>query len=178
MENQYVILLRGINTGGLTIKMIDVKRVIERPEFTKVVTVLATGNILIKTSLTQEETLSRVLGYLSVAMSRDIFGMIRTKNELFELKVPKNLADKSVAMVLFSEAEIFTELEEMFSIESHHENDSLSLLNKTDMLWIHQKGETTKGFGKVLSKVKYKPILTSRNFNTIKKIQIAFETSF
>lgn len=178
MKNQYVVLLRGINTGGLTIKMADIKRVLNRQEFSKVVTVLATGNILIETSLTEEETLSLVLGYLSVEMNRDIHGLIRTREDFFQLSIPENLAKNSVAMVLFSEKAMYLELQEMFKKEERHEDDSLLLLNTKDMLWIHQKGGTTKGFGKILSKASYKPILTSRNFNTVKKIQIAFETSF
>lgn len=42
----YVALLRGVNVGGVTVKMTDLKRLLEKAGFTDVQTLLASGNVV------------------------------------------------------------------------------------------------------------------------------------
>src|SRR5699024_5316218 len=48
---RYCAFLRGINVGGIKIKMADLKKEFETAGFTDVVTVLATGNVIFSSEI-------------------------------------------------------------------------------------------------------------------------------
>ena len=49
--SEWVVLLRGINVGGINIKMADLRVALTAAGFTDVRTVLATGNVLLSSPL-------------------------------------------------------------------------------------------------------------------------------
>lgn len=74
----YIALLRGINVGGRTIKMSDLKIVFESLGFQEVKTFIASGNVLFNTNETNtekltamiEETLKETFGFAIAIMLR------------------------------------------------------------------------------------------------------------
>ena len=56
----YAVLLRGINVGGINIKMADLREALISAGFRDVRTVLATGNVLLESGLTGPETKARI----------------------------------------------------------------------------------------------------------------------
>lgn len=167
---KYVVFLRGINTGGLTIKMTDLKKVLKLSEFKTVETVLATGNVIIETNLSEAEALKKTLDRLSEYLQRPIYGLIRTQEEI--QKIAQYLAELPGhnQMILFSDQPLYEELSQLFEVSEHDEKEQLELLNGNDILWLVKKGMTTKHFGKILAAKKYQQYLTSRNIRTIEKI--------
>jgi uncharacterized protein (DUF1697 family) len=167
---KYVVFLRGINTGGLTIKMTDLKKALELPEFKTIETVLATGNVILETNLSEEEALKKTLDRLSEYLQRPIYGLIRTQEEI--QKIVQHLAElpEHNQMLLFSDQPLYEELSQLFEASEHDEKERLALLEGNDMLWLVKKGMTTKHFGKILAAKKYQQYLTSRNMRTIEKI--------
>lgn len=85
-DTAYVAFLRGINVGGHTIKMDDLKKKFESFGFKNVKTLLASGNVIFETSEKDvtalkkkiEEKLKAVYGY-------DIETMLRSENQISEL---------------------------------------------------------------------------------------------
>ncbi|MUM16656.1 DUF1697 domain-containing protein [Mycobacterium sp. CBMA271] len=62
---RYAALLRGVNVGGITMKMSDVRDALEADGFTGVTTVLASGNVLLdstESAATVKSRLQQVLG--------------------------------------------------------------------------------------------------------------------
>ncbi|EPH94795.1 hypothetical protein D920_02767 [Enterococcus faecalis 13-SD-W-01] len=167
---KYVIFLRGINTGGLKIKMEELKKTLELPEFKTVTTVLATGNVIIETSLSADETLEKVLVCLSEHWQRPIYGLIRTQEEVENIVQHVAEMPEHNQMVLFSDQSLYEELSELFEASEHDEQEKLMLFEGKDLLWVVKKGMTTKNFGKILASKKYQQFLTSRNMRTIEKI--------
>lgn len=67
---RYVAFLRGVNVGGVTLKMAEVAAAFEQAGFTGVRTILASGNVLLDSTAgttevrrTAEATLRRAFGY-------------------------------------------------------------------------------------------------------------------
>src|SRR5690348_3428016 len=56
-SNEYVAFLRGINVGGVVVKMVDVKELFTSLGFEDIRTLLASGNIVFKTTQTSKEKL-------------------------------------------------------------------------------------------------------------------------
>ncbi|MGX7163774.1 DUF1697 domain-containing protein [Enterococcus massiliensis] len=174
----YAIFLRGINTGGLTIKMSELKTVLQPLAFEKIQTILATGNLLIQTTLPADAALQQVIDCLSAHFQTPISGLIRTESEVRELlhDIVTDVPATHNQMVLFTNAELYPELVAEFETFPHDAYECLKKTSGHDLLWVVKKGETTKNFGgKVLGKAKYKPLLTSRNLTTIRKIVAAFD---
>lgn len=62
---RYAALLRGVNVGGITMKMADVRDTLKADGFTGVTTILASGNVLLdstESASAVKERLQRVLG--------------------------------------------------------------------------------------------------------------------
>ncbi|MFC4652010.1 DUF1697 domain-containing protein [Lactococcus nasutitermitis] len=59
--------LRGVNVGGIKLKMADLKADFESAGFTDIVTVLATGNIIFSSDLDKMEIFQRLSEILPVA---------------------------------------------------------------------------------------------------------------
>jgi len=175
-NKKYCVFLRGINVNGIRIKMNDLKDLFLRIGFVDVKTILATGNIII--SIDEAMRNINLKEYIETELcktfSYDAHVIIRSLGDIEEIckeasKIPIS-DDYHLYVLLFDSDQVTKEVEILFNtIESNSER--LIPLQK-DMLWIVEKGDTLKSeFGsKILGNKKYKDKLTSRNFNTIKKM--------
>ena len=156
--------------------MNDLKELFLRIGFVDVKTILATGNIII--SIDEAMRNINLKEYIETELrktfSYDAHVIIRSLGDIEEIckeasKIPIS-DDYHLYVLLFDSDQVTKEVEILFNtIESNSER--LITLQK-DMLWIVEKGDTLKSeFGsKILGNKKYKDKLTSRNFNTIKKM--------
>ena len=177
MENgKYCIFLRGINVNGIKIKMNDLKDFFIKLGFIEVKTILATGNIII--SMHEGMKNINLKEYLETELSKtfsyDAHVIIRSMSEIEvicmkanEIQLPE---EYHLYVLLFNSEEVAMEVGTIF--ETIHSTSERLIPLRRDMLWIVAKGETLKSeFGsKILGNKKYRDKLTSRNFNTIKKM--------
>lgn len=168
--NQYVALLRGVNVGGVTIKMADLAEVVRGLGYANVKTVLASGNVLFTTAdaaSTAKQTLESALrerfGYeawvhvLTVDAIRDIIAAY---------PFPRS-NDRHAYVVFAVTPEVRAELLAVTldpAVEQAKSGDGV-------IYWSVPKGSTLDSvMGKAQSKASYKPWLTTRNLNTLEKL--------
>lgn len=168
---RYAALLRGVNVGGIKLSMADQRAVAEQVGYRSPVTILNTGNLLIKTDHSPEQLRDNLERALSQYMLRPMHCLIRDLEALDALIQEARPADPNTHhYVLFCDQPLFDELKDQYQQYAHAAGEALYATGQ-DIHWLVRKGNTLEGFGsKVLSNSKYKALLTSRNLNTVKKI--------
>ena len=170
---EQVVLLRGINVGGINIPMVDLRRSLTSAGFENVRTVLATGNVRLDSAMTGsqlktaiEAVLSDRFGYEAWVVVSDV-PTLRSVVERYPFDPAR---DGWHAYVVFGNDD--THLTELASV-----GDTLDAAveriapGESVVYWEVAKGSTTKStFGRATSKVKYKPTTTTRNLRTLGKL--------
>lgn len=171
---RFVALLRGVNVGGINIKMADLKAAIEGLGLANVKTVLASGNVLFDSERTDPAALKAEIE----AGLRDRFG--------YE------------AWIVLLDQPTLARIVEDFPFEADREGwhpyvllssdpaslrdllDSADGLDTADeglqmgdgvLYWHVERGRTLDSpFGKLTGKAKYKSTTTNRNLRTLRKL--------
>ncbi|CRK51784.1 conserved hypothetical protein [Rhodococcus sp. RD6.2] len=171
---RYVALLRGVNVGGINIKMADLKDTIAAIGFTDVTTVLASGNVLFDSDRTDtaaikadiEAALRERFGYDAWIVLVDQPTLARIVDE-FPFDADRDGWHPYV--LLSSDPAALTD---MFTAA-----DGLALgdeaLQPGDgvLYWHVERGQTLQSpFGKLSGKAKYKSTTTNRNLRTLRKL--------
>ena len=171
--SEWVVLLRGINVGGINIKMADLRAALTSAGFTDVRTVLATGNVLLHSPLTAaavkaqaENTLAQSFGYQAWVVVLDV-PTLRAIVESYPFDAEREGWHPYV--VFGSDDSNLTELSALAD-ELDPELERITEGNSV-LYWEVRKGNTTDStFGKATAKAKYKPTTTTRNLRTLLKI--------
>jgi len=166
----YVALLRGVNVGGVNLKMADLAEVVRGLGYTNVKTVLASGNVLFTTpdaASTAKQTLESALrerfGYEAWVHVLTV-DAIRTIVAAY----PFPRSDERHAYVVFAvKPEVRAEL---LAVEL---DDAVERAQAGDgvIYWSVTKGSTLdSAMGKAQSAARHKPWITTRNLNTLEKL--------
>ncbi|TAN01311.1 MAG: DUF1697 domain-containing protein [Chitinophagaceae bacterium] len=170
---QYIILLRGINVGGRTIKMDELKKSFEKAGYADVVTVLQTGNIILDS---KEKNINKVHGAIESLLTKTFNypakvlvitpEQLRTVIEQYPFT---NYGPEYHRYVIFTEKGFE---KEMAKQENELDKSIEEIKAGNDVLyWRVLKGKTLDStFGKYMAKAGTKHFLTNRNVNTLEKI--------
>lgn len=91
---KYVAFLRGVNVGGVIVKMDRLKKSFEALAFTEVKTLLASGNVLFTAPSTSESTLvNKIEKKLAADFGREIGVLVRKIEELQRLAAADPFAE-------------------------------------------------------------------------------------
>lgn len=171
---RYVALLRGINVGGINIKMVDLGRVFTELGFEHVRTVLASGNVLFESEHTDLPALKKTI---ETALAREfgyeawVFVLDTAALQLIVDHYPFNPDHdgwQSYAMIA-PEPSVLAELSDMAG-QLDPTVEQIAPGNQV-LYWEVQKGMTIKSvFGKYTGKPKFKAFTTTRNLNTLNKL--------
>jgi len=184
MSEIYGVFLRGINVGGIQIKMDALKSAFTELGFSRVQTVLATGNVIAaappeihdraRLKRLIEEALSERFGYEAYVILRDAAEITSLVAAAHAIAVP---ADTHQYILLCDDPALPAELEALFSSTPHLPAEQF-LQSGHDAIWLVPKGSTlASDFGsKVLGSKKFKSRLTSRNVNTVEKVLRLLQT--
>ena len=167
---RFVALLRGVNVGGVTIKMADLAHVVRGVGYSDVKTVLASGNVL----FTAPDGAAAAKSALEAAL-RERFGYeawvhVVTVDAIAELVAaypyPRS-AERHAYVVFVVKPEVRAELLAVVldpEVEQAQAGDGV-------IYWTVPKGSTLdSALGRAQSKASYKPWLTTRNLNTLEKL--------
>lgn len=166
----YVALLRGVNVGGVTIKMADLADLVRGLGYANVKTVLASGNVL----FTSTDAASAAKSTLEAAL-RERFGYEAWVHVLTVDAVAKLVAaypfprsaERHAYVVFVLKPEVRAEL---LAVELDPADEQAEA-GKGVIYWSVPKGSTLdSALGKAQSKASYKPWLTTRNLNTLEKL--------
>ena len=180
---RYVALLRGINVGGRTIKMADLKACFEDMGFKNVFTILQTGNVVFESNTARlhpavgelkekiEAGLSKAFDYSAKAQVVSIENLKKIVAD-YPFGLPASRQGK--AELNQHEYVIFLEnnLEQSLLAEPYAlaKNERVKAGNGV-VYWRVDKGDTLKSsFAKFLTKTKYKNFNTNRNIKTLRKL--------
>jgi len=166
----YVALLRGVNVGGVNIKMADLAEVVRGLGYTDVKTVLASGNVLFTTPDAAPDAKRTLEAALRTRFGYEAWLHVLTVDAIRSIiagyPYPR-AADRHAYVVFAVKPEVRSELlavELDPAIEQASQGDDV-------IYWSVPKGSTLdSAMGKAQSKASYKPWITTRNLNTLEKL--------
>lgn len=171
---KYIVLLRGINVGGRTIKMDELRACLEAAGFRKVITVLQTGNLILesgeknipKLRLKIEDILGRAFQYPAKAL---VITPAALKEIIGKYPASKEYGEDFHRYVVFTENGFEKEL---CRLAGEPDKQVETVIPGRDVVyWRVLKGRTLDSdFGKLMAKAAAKQFLTNRNLNTLEKI--------
>jgi uncharacterized protein (DUF1697 family) len=173
-----VIFLRGVNVNGISIKMDELKNVIESLSYKEVKTILASGNVIAAAvdDSSYEAHKEKIEKTLSTYFKYESYIILKTANQIHDIikEASGHIVPEGYHhYILLSNDNIVSEqLKVLFETCMKDEKEQF-ILGEHGMYWIVPKGNTLKSdFGnKVLGKKEFKSVLTSRTINTILKME-------
>jgi uncharacterized protein (DUF1697 family) len=168
-----VAFLRGVNVGGRTIPMADVRACFAELGFQDVSTVLQSGNVIFESDATSPAAVRTMIEKgLSDRFGYDAKALVYRFDQLAGILAanPFDTRDGSChTYVLFLDRGLETQLAE----EAGALDDAVEAVQAGDgvLYWRVVRGETLKSpFAKLLTRARYRDGNTNRNTNTIEKI--------
>jgi uncharacterized protein (DUF1697 family) len=173
MSETYIALLRGINVGGMVLKMADLKQAVNGLGFEEVRTYLQSGNMVFKAAKASDTELAeRIASAIRAQKAMDVKVMVRTARAW----------DRVIADLPYSQAEQNPKTVHAFILDDRPAEDRIAMLRAKDAgseaweivggtLYLH----TPDGFGKsVLGNIIERTLkvpTTARNWNTVKALK-------
>lgn len=173
--NSYAVFLRGINVGGINIKMADLRGALEEQGFAGVKTLLASGNVVVASRLGAAAVKNDVEACLRKAFGYDAWVVVLTADRVTALieACPYPAEDKTTHtyVTLSSDTAV---LDELFEAGSRLDGTQQHRLGPEAMAWLAPAGGTLDSpFSKLSSKARYKSTTTTRNLRTMIKVRDA-----
>ncbi len=167
---RYVAFLRGVNVGGVNLKMAEVARVFEDAGFTDVVTVLASGNVLLDAGASAaavrakaEAALREAFGYEAWVLVYDI-DTVRAVDAAYPFEREVDGHHSYVTFV--TDAEVLDELAALLPTAEERIARGEGVL-----YWQVPRAATLAStLGRTMGKKRYKSSTTTRNLRTLGKV--------
>jgi len=169
---RYAALLRGVNVGGVKLKMADVAKALSDAGFTDVKTILASGNVILTSRSgvgavrkTAETALRETFGYDAWVLAYELSTVAEISARYpFEREV-----DGRHSYVTFvTDADVLDELAALAADAGPGE-----LIERGDgvVYWqVPKSGTLDTTIGKTMGKKRYKSSTTTRNLRTVEKV--------
>jgi uncharacterized protein (DUF1697 family) len=168
----YAAFLRGINVGGVNLKMAEVAAALTDAGFTEVRTVLATGNVLLESTSgvaavrkKAEAALRKNFGYDAWVLAYDI-ATVRAIDKAYPFEREVDGYQSYVTFV--ADAAV---LDELAALGENAGADEKISRGDGVIYWQVPKGSTLDStIGKTMGKPRYKSSTTTRNLRTLTKV--------
>jgi Uncharacterized protein conserved in bacteria len=167
---RFVGLLRGVNVGGVTVKMADLAEVVRGLGYADVVTVLASGNVLFTTADAADVAKQRFERALRERFGYEAWVHVLAQDAVRAIAAAypfERRDDRHAYVVFLLSADVRAQLlavELDPAVEQVAEGDGV-------LYWSTPKGSTLETpMGKAQGSGKHKPWLTTRNLNTVEKL--------
>jgi len=170
-DTRYAILLRGVNVGGITVRMAELRAVLESLGFADVRTLLASGNAVVTAGFNPAELKAQTEQALRREFGYEAWVIVLPVSRVAELAgaVPYPADDPAVhAYVTFASDPAV--LDELFDIGAAAGARQVRL-GPEAVAWTVQKGSSLDSpLSKATAKPRYKSSTTTRNLRTLHKI--------
>ena len=169
---RYAAFLRGVNVGGVNLKMAEVAEALEAAGFTNVRTILATGNVLLDSRSKvdavrkkAEKALRDRFGYDAWVLAYDL-DTVRALSDGFPFE--REVKDHHSYVTFVTDREVLDELAELAKGAGPHEQIKRG---EGVIYWqVPNKGTLDTTIGKTMGKKRYKSSTTTRNLRTVDKV--------
>ncbi|WP_311213425.1 MULTISPECIES: DUF1697 domain-containing protein [unclassified Arthrobacter] len=171
----YAVFLRGINVGGINIKMANLKAALQEYPFAKVKTLLASGNVVLQSELTAQEVKAQFEQCLRKTFGYDAWVVVLTAGRVGELvdACPYPADDKSTHSYITLASDTAM-LDELFEAGESLGGVAQVRLGPEASAWLAPAGGTLDSpFSKLSAKARYKACTTTRNLRTLIKVRDA-----
>lgn len=173
--NSYAVFLRGVNVGGINIKMAELKAALESRPFSAVATLLASGNVVLASELPAARVKTEVEACLRESFGYEAWVVVLTAAQVAALveACPYPADDKATHsyITLSSDPDILSEL---YDAGRALDGVELTRLGPEAVAWLAPAGGTLDSpFSKLSSKARYKASTTTRNLRTMLKVRDA-----
>jgi uncharacterized protein (DUF1697 family) len=171
--NSYAVFLRGVNVGGINIKMADLKEALKARPFSGVKTILASGNVVLASELPLTKVKAEFEACLREAFGYDAWVVVLEAGRVAELVAacpyPADDAATHTYLTLASNPEVLAELCDAGNALAGAE---LTRLGPEALAWLAPAGGTLDSpFSKLSAKPKYKATTTTRNLRTLIRVR-------
>ncbi|MFE4197717.1 DUF1697 domain-containing protein [Paenarthrobacter sp. NPDC056912] len=173
--NNYAVFLRGINVGGINIKMADLKTALLEYPFSNVKTLLASGNVVLQSDLGTKDVKSRFEECLRETFGYDAWVVVLTASRVAELVAacPYPSDDKSTHSYITLASDTAM-LDELFEAGEALGGVEQIRLGPEASAWLAPAGGTLDSpFSRLSAKTRYKSSTTTRNLRTMIKVRDA-----
>jgi len=175
---RYAVFLRGVNVGGRTIPMAELRAVLEGPTVTQVGTLLASGNVVCRSELDPvalrgavESALSEAFGYAARVVVLDAE---RLAALLAACPFPADSTELHTYVTVTSDPAVLDALDE--EARQAAPDCPSRRLGPEATAWTVAKGETLSAARSKLSgKSRFASAVTDRNLRTMLKVAAALE---
>ncbi|MCL3861345.1 DUF1697 domain-containing protein [Actinotalea sp. K2] len=175
---RYAIFLRGVNVGGVTVRMADLREVLGRLPLEGVATLLASGNVVCRYDGDAGALKALVEGALREAFGYQAWVVVVTAERLGELidacPFPADSASTHTYVTLCSAPHVLDELEAAVTAADHDAQEVR--LGPEATAWVAPRGGTLDTPRSVLAAAnRYKQFLTDRNLRTLLRVRKALD---
>jgi uncharacterized protein (DUF1697 family) len=172
MMTKYAVFLRGVNVGGVNLKMAEVATALTDAGFSAVRTILASGNVLLESSAKAaavrkktETTLRESFGYDAWVLAYDV-DAVRTIVDAYPFEPEVEGYQSYVTFVADTAV-----LDELAALGEQAGADEKISRGDGVVYWQVPKGSTLDStIGKTMGKPRYKSSTTTRNLRTLAKL--------
>ena len=172
----YAVFLRGINVGGINIKMADLRAALAESGFADAKTLLASGNVVLTSSMDAagvkvecERILRAAFGYEAWVVVLDA---ARVATLVEACPYPDDDKSTHSYITLSSDAAVLDELDEAGAAlgDAHRQQR----LGPEALAWLAPAGGTLDSpFSRISAKARFKAATTTRNLRTMIKVRDA-----
>lgn len=173
--HRYAVFLRGVNVGGVTVRMADLRELLAGLPVSRVATVLASGNVTCSSALGTEELKDRVESALRERFGYPARVIVVGLADLIAIaaSVP-HPPETTPAAPMHTYVTLFTDPGELRAFL----DDAQGLPERPAVLaggaaigWLSPKGRSTDvPIARLLARARYAATTTTRNINTVDKV--------
>ena len=172
MTARYAAFLRGVNVGGVNLKMPELAAALEGAGFRNVRTLLASGNVLVDATWDAATVRTKAEAALRKAFGYDAWVLVYDLDTVKAIRdgypFEPDVADVQSYVTFVSDDAILAELAEL--VGEPGTGESISAGNGV-IYWQVAKGKTLdSAMGKTMGKKRYKSSTTTRNLRTVEKV--------
>lgn len=181
---EFAVFLRGVNVGGITIRMAELRDALGALPVSGVKTLLASGNAVLTTDLDRDSLKEQVEGVLRSAFGYDAWVIVLSRQEVEALvgSCPYRPDDPDVHayVTLSSDQEALDRLLALLDAKGAPDGAADGAahvrLGPLALAWRCPKGATLDApLSKATAKPVFKATTTTRNLRTLLKVQAAFD---
>jgi len=169
---RYAAFLRGVNVGGVNLKMAEVAKAIENAGFTNVRTILASGNVLLDSRSgvdavrkKAEKALRDAFGYEAWVLAYDI-DTVRAISDGYPFE--REVEGHHSYVTFVTDAKV---LDELAGLAKDAGPDEKIQRGEGVVYWqVPRTGTLDSTMGRTMGKKRYKSSTTTRNLRTLDKV--------